>query len=401
MQEPDTSYEIIILGAGCAGLSLCCHLLNQGVTAPILLLERRTRYEDDRTWCFWYNFPVLFPKLVSHRWHHWIVCDREGREAAQFLGSGAYACVRSGDFYEWALASIALRPNVTLRLGESLIDYAEDAEGVVVRTDKGEYRGRTVFDGASDLPAAGAGDVVLRQRFLGQRVRTERAVFDADQATLMDFGVDLVPHALHFMYVLPFSSHEALVESTVIGTNPMVSEDEHRRQIADYLAKRWQVTDFALTGEERGDLPMTTQRLPLRVGRRVFNIGTLAGSVKPSSGYGFRRIQDHTLSLAIAYATGKMDRVPTRMALPRFEALDAVFLAAMQRHPEQFPQVFHALFSRIGGARLTRFLCERSLWYEDFLVLRVLLKRLFLGAALRSARLWLPRLRRPTPPPTP
>ncbi len=43
------SYEFVILGAGCAGLSLCYYLLKEGVDAPVLILDHKTSFEDDRT----------------------------------------------------------------------------------------------------------------------------------------------------------------------------------------------------------------------------------------------------------------------------------------------------------------------------------------------------------------
>ncbi len=388
----NTSYEIIILGAGCAGLSLCLHLLNQGVTAPVLLLDRRTGYDDDRTWCFWNTRPTLFSPLISHTWHAWSVRDNTGREAVQSQQSGGYSCVRGADFYAHALAQIARHSNVTLRLGEALRDYAEDARGVAVRTDTGEYRGKYLFDGASPLPAPRANDIALRQRFFGQRVQADRPVFDPSQATLMDFDVARAPNALHFMYVLPFSPTQALIENTYVGQGGVVSPGDHRRQIADYAQRRWQIADFAVVREEGGNLPMTTQRFPLRRGKRVFTIGTLAGSVRPSSGYAFARIGEHTRRLAQAFAAGRLDTVPRRIAPPKSAFLDTVFLAALQRHPEHFPCVFYSLFRHVPPARLARFLSETSTWQDDLSVLRVLPKGAFLRAAMRSLPLWLPPL---------
>ncbi len=399
--EADTSYEMIILGAGCAGLSLCCHLLSQGAASPILLLDRRTGYSEDRTWCFWDTRPTLFSPLVSHTWHKWSVRAASGYEAVQSQTSGGYSCVRGADFYASALAQIARHPNVTLRLGETLQGYTEDAHGVMVRTDRGEYGSKYLFDSASPLPTPHRHDVVLRQRFFGQTVQTDRPIFDPAQATLMDFGVERTPNTLHFMYVLPFSPTEALIENTFIGRDCVVSPDTHRRQIADYARRRWQLADFAIVREEAGDLPMTTQSLPLRHGKHVFYIGTGAGSVKPSSGYAFARIGEHTRLLAQAFAAGRLDTIPRRLAPPKFAFLDTVFLTALQRDPEQFAFVFYALFKQAPTACLVRFLSETSTWQDDLLILRALPKKPFLRAALRSLPLWLPRLlaRHTTPTP--
>jgi glycine/D-amino acid oxidase-like deaminating enzyme len=43
----------LVLGAGCAGLSLACALLDAGVGERIVLVDRRTAFANDRTWCFW------------------------------------------------------------------------------------------------------------------------------------------------------------------------------------------------------------------------------------------------------------------------------------------------------------------------------------------------------------
>jgi lycopene beta-cyclase len=330
--------------------------------------------------------------LISHAWHRWCVRDNDGHDAVQFQTGSGYSCIQGADFYAYALDQIARHPTVTLRLAETLLDYAEDKHGVAVRTDRGSYRAKFLFDGASPLPAPRRHDVSLRQRFFGQHVQAGRPVFDTSQATLMDFGVERTPNALHFMYVLPFSPTQALIENTFVGPDCAVSTDTHRCQIADYAQKRWGVTEYAVVREEGGNLPMTTQPFPLRRGRRVFHIGTLAGSVKPSSGYAFARIGEHARHLAVAFASGRLDTVPRQIAPPKFAFLDTVFLAALERHPERFPAAFYTLFSRVPAARLTRFLSETSTWQDDLSVLRVLPQGTFLRAAMRSLPLWLPRL---------
>ena len=64
-------YAFVILGAGCSGLSLCYYLLEQGVDAPILILDRKTSFEDDRTWCFWDVEPTSFTHLSRKEWNSW------------------------------------------------------------------------------------------------------------------------------------------------------------------------------------------------------------------------------------------------------------------------------------------------------------------------------------------
>ncbi|HBM51941.1 MAG TPA: lycopene cyclase, partial [Deltaproteobacteria bacterium] len=47
-------WDAIVLGAGCAGLTLVNELIARGEgQLRILLLEERNEYTNDRTWCFW------------------------------------------------------------------------------------------------------------------------------------------------------------------------------------------------------------------------------------------------------------------------------------------------------------------------------------------------------------
>ena len=57
----------------------------------------------------------------------------------------------------------------------------------------------------------------MLQHFLGQEVIVDKPVFDDSTAILMDFRVDQ-SHGMHFIYLLPFSPTQALVESTLFST---------------------------------------------------------------------------------------------------------------------------------------------------------------------------------------
>ena len=55
MKEAHPDYDLIIIGGGCAGLSLARRLIEDESTLRVLILEHRDAYSDDRTWCFWEN----------------------------------------------------------------------------------------------------------------------------------------------------------------------------------------------------------------------------------------------------------------------------------------------------------------------------------------------------------
>ena len=71
----------MIAGAGCAGLSLAVQLASQArrrrrPCPRIVVVEPRTAYRRDRTWCYWRFVDHPFQAAVTRRWHRWRV--REG-----------------------------------------------------------------------------------------------------------------------------------------------------------------------------------------------------------------------------------------------------------------------------------------------------------------------------------
>ena len=127
------SYEFVILGAGCAGLSLCYYLLEEEVDDPVLILDRKSCFEDDRTWCFWDVEPTPFTHLALREWRSWGFAS-SGGSATQTTRRYPYKCLAGRDFYEHVLDRLAESPNVTVRLNEDVRSYSEKGGEVRVET---------------------------------------------------------------------------------------------------------------------------------------------------------------------------------------------------------------------------------------------------------------------------
>lgn len=379
-------FEYVILGAGCAGLSLCYHLLEQGVTAPILILDHKTRFEDDRTWCFWDVEPTPFSHLAIKQWNSWSI-RAQGRHVVQTNERYPYLCLTARDFYRHALETIAAHPNVTLRLGEAAAGYKELAEETVVATERRAYKARYVLDGRGLTPGSTLFEEARRdstwvpQRFVGLRLRTARPVFDPEVCTLMDFSVEQ-GRGLRFVYVLPFGACEALVENVYLSDVdlPLV---EHRAEISAYLESVYglQADEYVIDGEERGYIPMTDYEFPRRLGERTYSIGMLGGGSRPSTGYTFVRIQRYCRALAAALVHG--EEPPDRTDSRRFDVLDAVFLRFMLRHPERCPEMYARMFAGVPPESLVRFLTEKSTLADELRLIQALPKTPFLEISAR------------------
>ncbi len=344
--------DIVIAGAGCAGLSLAVALADAAVPGRVLLLEPRAEYIRDRTWCFWDTEVHPFTAAISHAWSSWRVgTDRQlvKQESSKYN----YCHIAGDDFYRLALARLQREPNTELCRSVRVTGVAAEANGFVsVRTDCGQVLARHVFD---SRPPTGAGRPLFLQRFLGWHVRAGQPCFDSQTVELMRFLPSGVPGRLRFLYALPFSSTEALVEMTYLD-DPSLPEPDYEADLRAWL--REQTSTWEVLYTERGSLPMGGGEAAVELPPRVHPIGTAGGRLKSSSGYGFMRIQRHSRSIAEALRQGRP--IPTAAESPFYELMDAVFLEALRHDPDSGPELFTRMFERAEPDALVRFLSERS-----------------------------------------
>lgn len=349
----------------------------------IALLEPRTEYTRDRTWCFWNVIRHPFEECVSHSWRAWRVADPSRRIDRSWPGL-SYQHLPSDAFYGAALALLGADPNVELRLGvrvDRLERSPADSGIVVAWTDKGPVRARMILDTrprgrriVSAGPESGAPGRLL-QHFHGQIVRVERPVFEPGVATVMDF-LERRTDGIHFMYLLPYDSYTALVEDTWFSANPGPVED-YQAEISLYLRSRFGVERFEVLHSETGAIPMDPAPVPPSLVARIDDAGIRGGAARPSTGYAFLAIQRHAARLSDRLESWSDDpaadppRSP-RYYSPRSAFLDRVFLSHIARHPEDAPDLFVRLFARVRPDSLCRFLFDGGRLADDLRVMSAL-----------------------------
>jgi lycopene beta-cyclase len=377
--------DVLIVGAGCAGLSLAVHLLDAtGSDLEIVLLDRRAEHVRDRTWCYFSGPRHLFESAVRKSWPRWKVLTSAG-EVERGSTSVAYCFIPADAFYELALERIRLSPNVRLLRGVSVEGFRDSGGGVAALTADGEITARRAFDSRPPEPGpVPPGEIHWLQHFVGLEVETDRPVFDPSVATLMDFRVMDGPD-IRFMYVLPLDERTALVEDTFFGGEPGV-ETDYEESIRGYLADRLGVHSWREVHREKGAIPMSTVAPPRPVTARVTNIGVRAGLARPATGYAYLAIQRHSRRLAAHAARAGIDRpMPGGRPYPRTTSfLDRVFLAYLDREPEAAPEMFLRMFEGVAPDRMARFLFDGGSHSDRLAVMRSLPAPPLVGQALRS-----------------
>ena len=375
--SPALDADVIIAGAGLSGLSLAVGLLDAGMPddARILLVDpRETLSGADRTWCFFDLVPHAFESAITHRWNQWRV--RNGAEEVVRSAPGIAYCRIPGErFYDLALERLAAAGRrVEIVLGVTVDNLDSRGAHVDVHTGAGVLRARLAMD--SRPPALTRAnddgkDVRLLQHFRGRVLRSTEPVFEVDTATLMDFDVSQ-EHGIHFIYVLPFDAHTALVESTFF-TGRLLPDAVYESAIESWLARRRPGVVFETISHESGVIPMTTEPFDAWPSPRVVRIGTAGGHVKPSSGYAFlavqRFVRDFAPRVVSALRAGGCAEPPAARS-PRTTALDTIFLSYLRSCPERAPDTFYRLFERVPPAVLARFLSDEGTLADDLTVMR-------------------------------
>lgn len=383
--------DVLIVGAGCAGLSLAWQLVERGLAGRrMLLIDPRTEYGRDRTWCFFDVVPHPFDAQISHRWSRWRVRSARDVPWVERESPGLrYAHLPSDAFYARVLERLEEEPNVELRLGTSVDAIADEGHHVEVHCDDGEVvRARLAFDSRpprlTALSEPGR-EVSLLQHFAGWEIEVPEDRFDPDLATLMDFGVPQVG-GVHFFYVLPLSPRRALVEATWFGTH-VPDERVYASAIEGYLQNELGVAEHTVVRREKGVIPMTSEPLPVRISERIYQIGLAGGMAKPSTGYAFLAIQAFSAELAERLVRIERPEPPEpRPWRSRFQ--DRVFLSYLSRHRDRGPATLVRLFERVEPPTLARFLNDVSTLREDVEVMAAMPVLTMTREMMRSKPIW-------------
>ncbi len=383
--------DIVIAGAGASGLSLALMLREKAPHLSLLLLEPREAHTNDRTFCFFRARPHRFSSLVSRSFREVEVCSTT-REVHRVLRDHPYEELRASAFYAHCLDAIAKHPNAKLERGVHVASFDERGTHVEIETSRGQVRAKLFIDARGGVLQAkkSARDVDWLQHFVGQEVTTTQPIFTPGLATLMDFRMSQA-EGPHFIYVLPSSRTEALVEDTYFSPKQL-PRSVYEQNIRDWLEARG-AGAFTIGREEEGAIPMSSAPVSEGVPRatRILAIGQRGGAAKPSSGYAFQFIQrqcealsSHIASHGIASA---LTWLPPRSHITTL--FDRVFLSYLRRNPQDGPSVFTGLFANTNADALARFMSEEGGVRDHLAVMNAVPKRGVVSEIARSRQLWM------------
>ncbi|HMK06878.1 MAG TPA: lycopene cyclase family protein, partial [Flavobacterium sp.] len=372
-------YDYIFAGAGLAALMTVYKMAESDAfnNKSILLIDEDSKSSNDRTWCFWDSKDGRWGNSVSRQWDSAIFTGQDFSRELD-LKPYRYNMIRGLDFYKQVFESISKNENITF-LNQKVTTIEGKPDSRIVRTATDSYSctklfnsiyNKTVAEGQKKYP-------VLQQHFIGWFIKSEEAVFNASTATLMDFSVEQNGNT-RFMYLLPFSETEALIEYTLFSKS-VLDQSEYEDAIEQYIDKLG-ITNYTIVEKERGSIPMSCYPFWKKDTVDIIHIGSAGGWTKASTGYTFRNADKRSDELIKYLLMGNKYRSFHKET--RFWYYDLLLLDILNRSNAVGSSIFSALFKKQSPVLIFKFLDEESSILEDLKVIWSCPKRIFVGALL-------------------
>lgn len=360
---PEFDYAFAGFGGGAINLLLAMENLGLLAKAKVLIVEPDSKTADDRTWCFWTNKSDTAWDLHKDQIHQRYKKLELSSGRTVDMGDWRYVQLRSSDVYANAKRIISEHPNIIWKR-EKVNGLTAEGSQVRLETKASIYTAGLVFD---SLPGEKLkADDLIWQSFVGWRIKTKEEHFEPNTCRMMDFSV-AQDGSTQFMYLLPSSPYQALVEHTRFGEQILASRYSEN-EIKKYLSKMG-IKDFEIVEREESRIPMTNSLNPKRKRENgnIIKLGSKAGAVKASTGFAFKNMAQHAGEIARALADKKP--IPTAYHPFQFRVYDELLLSVLKEDAHYGKPIFEAMFNRLSPKRVFRFLDEKTHFGEDLSIM--------------------------------
>ncbi len=376
-QDP---FDYIIAGGGCAGLSLAYHMLQTPLQEKrILLIDKDNKTTNDRTWCFWEKEPGPFEEIVYKKWKN-LYFYGEGFSKLLNISPYQYKMIRGIDFYQFVKEQISKFENLQV-LHRHVQKIEDTSEGGKVTLDGKTYTADLIFNSIPQKNRTNNDHYYhLLQHFKGWVIQVGQSAFSPGEATLMDFRIEQYDDT-RFVYVLPIDEKTALVEYTVFSPN-VLGQEVYEQALKSYVSDFLKIETYKIIHTEFGVIPMTNQPFLPKHGKHIINMGTAGGQTKPSTGYTFTRIQQHTQQIVKDLLDGKQPLRDKGFANNRFWWYDSILLNVLLKNRSKGKHIFTSLFKSNAAPTILEFLDEKTNVFQELKITNTVPRLPFLKAAL-------------------
>ena len=419
-------FDYIIVGGGCAGLSLAYELeIHKKLKNKTLaIIEPRTEYKRDKMWSFWKVIPHNFEDCVKKSWDSFYVDEgwnRTYHDASKY----PYQTIDSGLFYKKILNT--LKKNKNIRFFKNIKE---------IKTTNS-----FIFNSVPKIKKFNKDGENYWQHFYGIEIETKKKIIDDDahyQGDLINpeavglMSFDRMPKPwINFIYILPFTEKKVFLETTWITKgNRSIPPYEH--QIVNQL-QSWNIVRYDTF---KGNFPKDDKKIDRRINKIMegrgsvkfvknpfkvnykehgaiplfhpvyekkenqINIGTAGHMTRLSTGYTFLNIQEHSKYIrknienirnAEIFKQDKKYLFYDKLFMKVLEDSETASINAIRRKSyekrKDMQSIFLKMFSdssALYSDAVIKFLSNKSNFSEDLSVILKMPKWTFIKALFKS-----------------
>ena len=272
------SENMVILGAGLSGLLTAWRCLELNPKLKITLIDANSEIAGDHTWSFNLNdidteLQKWVRPFIAHQWEAYDVKFPTRQRTLNIT-----YCTGNSETLKSCVRPLIDSGRLSLKLNSRVQDINEDT---VFLEGGEEIQSALILDarGFEPNPERYLG----YQKFVGHVIRTEQP-HGVERPIIMDATVRQLG-GYRFVYCLPYSDTELLVEDTYYTDGADMKSQEVDARIRDYIESQLNITSYEVARRETGILPITIAIKPDVYA--PMSIGIRGGYYHAVTGYSF------------------------------------------------------------------------------------------------------------------
>lgn len=362
-------YDIVIIGAGCSGLSLAYRLLNTDLN--ICILESGNRKNRKRkTWSYWDIYDHPFANLENNSLDN-VNCINNSNSVKLDCTKYNYKSIDSILFDDFIFNEIDISPNIDILFDSSVDDLTTEDKYIQVKSNASRFLAKEVYDSRPNNI-----DTSMHQVFLGYFINPILLNSNVSPK-LMDFTKD---NEFSFYYVIPFNN-SYLVEYTFF-TSSIKSADDLKTNLDSYIKDK--IGQYNLIRSEYGVIPMSPKLPEHDSLENVYKIGISSGATRASTGYTFLNIQKQSDYL-VKKIKGKKSIDPLLTIKSKvLRKMDYILLGIIKNEPKKAKDIIFKMFSSNNHETIIRFLSDIPSIFDILRIIINMPKIIFIKYAIKS-----------------
>ena len=377
-------YDLIIIGAGAAGLSLLLALDDAGYKKKVKLIERNAGPQSDRIWSFWNNdsVPAYLKKIISREWQTWAISSGDCHYSMTH-SYHRYCSIRSESMMQLALERIQANSHFDIEFDCDVISVESGSDHALVITQDKQLVAQGVVD--TRPPPLKTQHNGLLQSFYGEEIITKADVFDPSSVKLMQ-QLASSELGIEFIYILPFSKNYALIEFTCFSP-AAVDRTILQARLKSIIHEIVGQNEYKVERKECAVLPMycINENHDNKIKYMIYG-GIAGGAMRASTGYSFVACQ--------RWATQCATELKSKQSLSSFppiatiyQKMDVIMLAVLRNNLDIGVTLFIQMFKNVKPARFARFMSEKATVLDFICVVWAMPKRPFVRALFARKKL--------------